>query len=75
MVNIPHNSALQGTLNIKFVSVYYGGALPAFSWRYLMRKESWVPSPNNIASEEIENRLSRLSFDTAASVRSGLSLR
>jgi hypothetical protein len=40
-----------------------------------MRKESWVPSPNNIASEEIENRLSRLSFDTAASVRSGLSLR
>lgn len=58
---------------IKFVFAHCGGALPTLSGRLaLLGAESWVPNPDNITTEEIEEQLRRLYVDTAANARTGL---
>ena len=59
--------------NIKFVLAHCGGALPAVSGRLiLLGTESWVPNPNHITRQEMEEQLKGLYVDTAAMAKTGL---
>ena len=58
---------------IRFILAHCGGALPVLSGRLrLLGTEPWVPNPNNITQDEINQQLSRLYLDTAASAPTGL---
>lgn len=59
--------------NIKFIFAHCGGALPVLSGRLaLLGTEPWVPNPENLTRQEVEEQLSRLYIDTAATAKTGL---
>ena len=59
--------------NIHFIIAHCGGALPVLSGRLkLLGTEPWVPNPNHITQEEMEQQLGRLYLDTAATAPTGL---
>ena len=59
--------------NIIFILAHCGGALPVLSGRLkLLGTEPWVPNPNNITQEEIQEQLARLYLDTAATAPTGI---
>ncbi|MCJ1460295.1 hypothetical protein MMC28_010674 [Mycoblastus sanguinarius] len=58
---------------IRFILAHCGGALPVLSGRLrLLGTEPWVPNPNNITQEEIQEQLGRLYLDTAATAPTGM---
>lgn len=58
---------------ITFILAHSGGALPVLSGRLkLLGTEPWVPNPNNITQEDIQEQLSRLYLDTAATAPTGM---
>ena len=59
--------------HIRFILAHCGGALPVLSGRLkLLGTEPWVPNPNNITQEEIQEQLARLYLDTAATAPTGM---
>ena len=59
--------------NITFILAHCGGALPALSGRLkLLGTEPWVPNPNSITQEEMQEQLGRFYLDTAASAPTGI---
>ena len=59
--------------HIRFILAHCGGALPVLSGRLkLLGTEPWVPNPNNITQEEIQEQLARLYLDTAATAPTGI---
>ena len=59
--------------DIRFILAHCGGALPVLSGRLkLLGTEPWVPNPNNITQEEIQEQLARLYLDTAATAPTGI---
>ncbi len=59
--------------SITFILAHCGGALPVLSGRLkLLGTEPWVPNPNNITQEEIQEQLGRLYLDTAATAPTGM---
>ena len=58
---------------IRFILAHCGGALPVLSGRLkLLGTEPWVPNPNNITQDEIEQQLSRFYLDTASTAPTGM---
>lgn len=58
---------------ITFILAHCGGALPVLSGRLkLLGTEPWVPNPNNITQEEIQDQLAKLYLDTAATAPTGM---
>jgi predicted TIM-barrel fold metal-dependent hydrolase len=54
--------------NLTVILAHAGGALPAVAGRLrLLGTEPWVPNPNGITSEEIDQAMCRLYVDVAAS--------
>jgi predicted TIM-barrel fold metal-dependent hydrolase len=73
VVDMLYNGVFRQYPNIKFVLGHCGGALPVLSGRLsLLGTEDWVPNPNNLTREEIEQQLGRLYVDTAATAKTGL---
>jgi predicted TIM-barrel fold metal-dependent hydrolase len=69
-----YNGVFRRYPDIKFVLGHCGGALPVLSGRLLLLgTEEWVPNPNNLTRQEIEEQLGRLYVDTAATAKTGLS--
>ena len=59
--------------HVKFILAHCGGALPVLSGRLkLLGTEPWVPNPNNITQEEIQEQLANLYLDTAATAPTGM---
>ena len=59
--------------HVRFILAHCGGALPVLSGRLkLLGTEPWVPNPNNITQEEIQEQLARLYLDTAATAPTGI---
>ncbi|KIK65968.1 hypothetical protein GYMLUDRAFT_38433 [Collybiopsis luxurians FD-317 M1] len=57
--------------NVKLCLAHCGGALPALSGRLLaLGNEAWVPNPNGITKDEMEEQLRRLYLDTAGNTAS-----
>ncbi|KAH8878949.1 hypothetical protein GQ53DRAFT_856759 [Thozetella sp. PMI_491] len=68
-----YNGVFRRYRNIKFILAHCGGALPALSGRLrLLGTEEWIPNPHQLTREEIEEQLSRLYVDTAATAKTGL---
>ena len=58
---------------VTFILAHCGGALPVLSGRLkLLGTEPWVPNPNKITQEEIQEQLARLYLDTAATAPTGM---
>lgn len=58
---------------ITFILAHCGGALPVLSGRLkLLGTEPWVPNPNKIIQEEIQEQLASLYLDTAATAPTGM---
>ena len=58
---------------ITFILAHCGGALPVLSGRLkLLGTEPWVPNPNNITQDEIQEQLASLYLDTAATAPTGM---
>lgn len=58
---------------ITFILAHCGGALPVLSGRLkLLGTEPWVPNPNKILQEEIQEQLASLYLDTAATAPTGM---
>ena len=58
---------------IRFILAHCGGALPVLAGRLkLLGTESWVPNPYNITQKEIQQQLSSLYLDTAATAPNGM---
>lgn len=58
---------------ITFILAHCGGALPVLSGRLkLLGTEPWVPNPNNITQEEIQEQLAKFYLDTAATAPTGI---
>lgn len=61
--------------NVKLCLAHCGGALPALSGRLLaLGTEAWVPNPNRVTKEEMEEQLHKLYLDTAGNTASKSSL-
>ncbi|KAE9400071.1 amidohydrolase 2 [Gymnopus androsaceus JB14] len=62
--------------NVKLCLAHCGGALPALSGRLLaLGTEAWVPNPNGMTKEEMEEQLRALYLDTAGNtLQPGLGL-
>lgn len=74
VVDMLYNGVFRRYPDIKFVLGHCGGALPVLSGRLsLLGTEAWVPNPNKLTRKEIEQQLSRLYVDTAATAKTGLS--
>lgn len=59
--------------SITFILAHSGGALPVLSGRLkLLGTEVWVPNPNKIIQEEIQEQLAKLYLDTAATAPTGM---
>ena len=59
--------------NVKIILAHCGGALPVLSGRLaLLGAEPWVPNPEGISKEDIQEQLGRLYVDTAATAETGL---
>jgi predicted TIM-barrel fold metal-dependent hydrolase len=58
---------------IRWVFAHCGGAFPALSGRVLLLgAESWVPNPKRVTREALQEQISRLYVDTAATAATGL---
>ena len=58
---------------VTFILAHSGGALLVLSGRLkLLGTEPWVPNPNRITQEEIQEQLARLYLDTAATAPTGM---
>lgn len=74
IVDMLYNGVFSRYPDIKFVLGHCGGALPVLSGRLsLLGTEVWVPNPNKLTRQEIEQQLGRLYVDTAATAKTGLS--
>lgn len=59
--------------NVKLILAHCGGALPVLSGRLaLLGAEPWVPNPENVSKQEIEEQLKKYYVDTAATAETGL---
>lgn len=68
-----YKGVLRRHRNIKWVFAHCGGALPVLAGRLsLLGTEAWVPNPLSLTRAEIEDSLSRLRVDTAATAKTGM---
>lgn len=73
VVNMLYAGTFRKFPHIRFILAHCGGALPVLSGRLrLLGTEAWVPNPNNITQEEIQEQLARLYLDTAATAPTGI---
>ena len=73
VVDMLYKGVLRRYPNIKWILGHCGGALPTLSGRLaLLGTEPWVPNPENLTRSEIEEQLSCLYVDTAATAKTGL---
>lgn len=74
-VDLLYTGHFRSFSRVKLVLAHCGGALPALSGRLLaLGTEAWVPNPNNITKEEMEEQLKTLWLDTAGNTASASTL-
>ncbi|GAW16317.1 hypothetical protein ANO14919_057420 [Xylariales sp. No.14919] len=68
-----YNRVFLGFPQIKWVFAHCGGAFPALSGRVLLLgTEAWVPNAKGVTREELNEQMSRLYLDTAATAATGM---